>query len=304
MTDIAIGTKVFMRTEKVRKLLESIERTPIKQIYLADGGELTTEKEHLYDRDFAFDLRVIDLEYDAGLGKGRKEIVDHLGDEEYLLIVDSDNEVPENVTVLADQLDARPDVGGIAGNLIEPEKGRMFQNAKDLTEEGNVLVRSADIYDKTIEDVAGHPFVEFDFIPNAAMFRTACLRDYCWDPHYVIGKEHIDFYVGHWKQTDWTFGVCPEVLFNHYPGGDATYEAHRNSEEKKRRSDEYFHEKWGYEAVRTKRSYWFDTEPREQNTVFRRVKRVYRRDGFGGLVKKSMTAGPRIVRNALVHSQK
>jgi len=304
MTDIAVGTKVFMRTDKVRKLLESIEPTPIERVYLADGGEMTDEKKRLYGRDFPFDLRVLDLEYDAGLGKGRKEIVDHLEDERYLLIVDSDNEVPENVTILADQLEAMEDVGGIAGNLVEPEKGRMFQNAKDLKEEGNVLVRSADLRDKTIETVAGHPFVEFDFIPNAAMFRTECVREYCWDPYYRIGKEHIDFYVGHWKQTDWTFGVCPEVLFNHYPGGDATYQSHRNSEEKKGRSDDYFHEKWGYDAVRTDRSYWFDTEPVERNTLPRRARRVYRREGLRGLLRKSLADGPRVLRNALANRRK
>lgn len=299
MSDIAIGAKVFMRTEKVRQLLESIEYTPIKRVYLADGGVMTADKEELYNRDFPFELDIIDLKYDAGLGKGRKEIVDRLKNERYLLIVDSDNEVPENVTILADQLSARPDIGGIAGCLVEPEKGRMFQNAKDFTEKGDVLVRSADLEEKTIEDVAGHPFVEFEFIPNVALFRTECLQDYCWDPHYRIGKEHIDFYVGHWKQTNWKFGICPEVLFYHYPGGDSIYEAHRNSEEKNRRSDEYFNQKWGYRAVRTDQSYWFDTARTERNTLIRRARNHYQREGLASLMKKSMIDGPRIIRNTI-----
>jgi hypothetical protein len=182
---------------------------------------------------------------------------------------------------------------------VEPNRGRVFQSAKDLKEEGNVLVRSADIKEKTIEIVAGHPFVEFQFIPNAAMFRTACLEDYCWDPNYVISREHVDFYVGHWKQTDWRFGVCPGVTFCHYPGGDSTYESNRHSTEKRDRSRAYFSEKWGYETVRTDRSFWFDTESTRQTTLLHRAQRVYRRQGLGGLIKKSATDGPRILRNAL-----
>lgn len=299
MGDIAVGTKVFTRTEKLRGLLESVERTDIDRIYLADDGEMTAEKEVLYDHEFNFELRVIDLEYDAGLGRGRKEIVESLEGEDYLLIVDTDHEVPRNVEVLADQLAADSSIGGIAGTLVEPERGRVFQSAKDLREEGSILVRSADIEKKTIEEVAGYPFVQFQFIPNAAMFRTDCLDDYCWDPNYVIGKEHIDFYVGHWKKTDWRFGVNPAVTFNHYPGGDRAYVDNRHSNEKKTRSDLYFREKWGYEAVRTDRSYWFDTESVEQKTLSDRAYRVYSQDGMGGLLKKSLDVGSRIIKHRI-----
>ena len=299
MADIAVGTKVFTRTDKLRDLLVSVERTDIDKVYLADDGEMTVEKERLYDREFAFDLVLIDLEYDAGLGKGRKEIVDQLGDEEYLLIVDTDHEIPRNVDVLAEQLEADRSIGGIAGTIVEPERSRVFQSAKNFREEGDVLVRSADINQKTIEKIAGYPFVEFQFIPNAALFRTDCLDDYCWDPNYVIGKEHVDFYVGHWKQTDWRFGVCPTVTFSHYPGGDQSYKSNRHSENKKDQSRRYFREKWGYEAVRTEQSYWFDTESVGRNTLSDRIRRVYLRHGVVGLIEKSLESGPRIVRNRL-----
>jgi|AntRauTorcE11898_2_1112593.scaffolds.fasta_scaffold10214_2 GT2 family glycosyltransferase len=299
MADIAVGTKVFTRTKKLQQLLDSIEQTDIDRVYIADDGKRTPEKERVYEREYDFELDVIELEYDAGLGRGRKEIVDRLQDETYLLIVDTDHEVPPNVSVLADQLAADPSIGGIAGTIVEPEHGRVFQSAKDFREEGEVLVRSADLQTKRIESIAGYPFTEFDFIPNAAMFRTACLDDYCWDPNYVIGKEHIDFYVGHWKQTDWRFGVCPSVCFNHFPGGDTTYETNRNSREKLEQSERYFQKKWGYEAVRSDRSYWFDTEPIRVETFVDRAKRVYSEDGFSGLVRKSAVVAPRMLKNIL-----
>lgn len=299
MVDIAVGTKVFTRTNKLGNLLLSINETDIDRVYLADDGEMTAEKESLYSREFDFELRVIDLEYDAGLGKGRREIVDQLDDENYLLIVDTDHEIPVNVSILADQLDQDPSIGGIAGTLVEPGRGRIFQSAKDLHEEGKVLVASADTQEKTIESISDYPFIEFDYLPNAAMFRVEALEDYCWDPNYVIGKEHMDFYVGHWKQTDWRFGVCPGVLFNHYPGGDTTYVTNRHSIEKSTNAESYFFQKWGYVAVRRDRSYWFDTEPIFVDSVPRRILRVYRSHGLSGLIFKSLADGPRVLKNTL-----
>jgi len=297
MVDIAVGTKVFMRTQKLQRLLESIEQTPIERVYVADGGEITPEKEQLYDREFDFDLHLIDLEYDAGLGKGRKEIVEQLDEEKYLLIVDSDNEVPRNVTVLADQLEELPEVGGIAGSMVEPKKGRLYQSAKDLREDGNTLVASADINEKEIQMVSGYPFVEFQYLPNITMFRKEAVEEYCWDPKYKIGKEHMDFFVGHWKKTNWKFGVCPAVLFNHYPGGSAEYQSNRDSTKKHEQGERYFYDKWGYERVRRIQSYWYDTESVQRATLSNRAKDVYSEQGLSGLFSKTIKTGSRMVRD-------
>ena len=89
-------------------------------------------------------------------------------------------------------------------------------------------------------------FIEFDFIPNAAVFRKDCLEEYSWDPNYTIGGEHLDFYVGHWKETDWRFGICPNVSFQHFPGGSPEYLTERTNTNKLRASYQYFGEKWGY----------------------------------------------------------
>lgn len=265
MRSIALGVVVFQRTEKLENLLRSVG-PPVQRVYVADNGEVTQEKMRLYDLDYEFDLEVIDLEYDSGLGHGRNEIVKQLT-EDYLIIVDNDMEMPANVSVLADQLESNPDLGGVCGVLIED--GNVSGSCCDLYEERNLIIK--DIREeKRFELLGGHPFVEFDFIVNAAMFRNECLEDYSWDSRYRIGIEHIDFYVGHMKQTDWTFGICPAVVFPHYPGGDATYMAERNSVEKLTESKQYFLEKWGYRQYLSIQSSWVEsfTDPRLQGWRF------------------------------------
>lgn len=247
--EIALMTKLFTRTAKLRQLLQSVPPV-IDTVYVADDGNPDSEDRDVYTiaTDASYDLEVIDLPFDAGLGRGRKEIVDR-ADEEYLLLLDSDMEVPANVNLLIDALEAAPSFGGIAG--LPREFGEVSGLCHDLREEtrkdNTYLIR--DFNNRPIETYSGVDIRPFDFIPNAALFRRKCLEDYCWDPAYVIAREHIDFYVGHWKKTDWRFGVAPTVEIPHYPGGSDSYMANRHNMMKKQRSKKYFRKKWGYDAV-------------------------------------------------------
>ncbi|WP_265108317.1 glycosyltransferase family 2 protein [Halosolutus halophilus] len=250
---VALGVKVFNRTEKLEALLESVPADEYDVVYVADDGR-TEERTHLYERAWPFDLELIDLPYDAGLGPGRNAIVDALS-EEYLTIVDSDHEVPTNAAMLVRQLEARPDFGGISGLLLE--HGRIQGLCHDLFEEGDVLVR--DTGSKTAETVAGYPLVAFDFVPNVVTFRRACLEERAWDENYVIGREHLDFFVGHWRGTDWRFGTCPAVLFPHHPGGGSEYDSNRLDRTKLLASKSYFREKWGYDQI-VAREFWLGNQ--------------------------------------------
>ena len=254
MPEIALGTKVFSRAGRLGSLFDSLQQTSIDSVYIADDGKPSEEKTSLYEANYEFNLKVLDLEYDAGLGYGRNRIVEE-SEEPYLLIVDSDHQVPPNVDRLVDQLDARPDLGGVAGLLFEREK--ISGTCHDLYRQEDVLVR--DIRgQKEVQRLAGEPLVEFDFIPNACLFRRECLEDRMWDPEYVIGKEHLDFYWTHRQETDWTFGVNPTVLFDHYPGGDTNYVTNRESAEKLYHSKRYFLDKWELRAIVLGRTDWTD----------------------------------------------
>jgi hypothetical protein len=267
MSDIAVGATVFQREEKVARLLASIDaESPIETVYLGDNGELTDRKQEIYSREFPFELEVLDLEYDSGLGHSRRKIVER-SDEPYLLIVDNDVEITHNVAQFQTILRHRTDLGGVGGILIEDD--RIRSDCHDLFERGQLLLK--DIREpKQVQEVAELPLVEFDQIQNVAMYRRECLEDYCWDSEYTIGWEHTDFFVGHQKQTDWSFGLCPEVMFRHYPGGDTSYISKRRNKERLRASKQYFLEKWGYKQVLNGQVNWLQTHsglPTKQRLV-------------------------------------
>lgn len=267
MADVALGTKLFSRTDKLRNLLSSVTSDSIGRAYVAHDGEWNAEKESLFDSEFTTEVSLINLEYDAGVSVGKNSVADAVN-EEFLLMVDSDHRIPENIDLLIRQLEARPNLGGIAGSIVEPERARIWQSGKNLYESGDGLIRDASgAID--IEFVADAPLVKFDFVPSAILLRVDCLEDYRWDESYVVGSEHLDFHVGHWKRTDWEFAISPQVLFEHYPGGDTAYMSarHGNNVHEGR---EYFRSKWGYEYVRDKQAYWYDTADTDLPTKLRR----------------------------------
>ncbi|MFB6121131.1 MAG: glycosyltransferase family 2 protein, partial [Halobacteriaceae archaeon] len=245
--ELTVGTKLFTRETKLKQLLQSIPET-VDRVIVADDGPVNAADRDVFNLvNDRLDLTVLNLEADAGLGAGRQAILEECGSD-YLCIVDTDMEVPTNVTTLVDILDATPSLGGLSGFLRE--SGELTGLFHDLyeTADGDLLIRDVR-EEKERVSTAGGDYVPFNFVPNAAVFRTECLRDYGWDTEYVIGREHLDFYLGHWKQTEWKFGVCPDVAFPHYPGGSTSYMDDRRSSLKLRASRAYFREKWGYHSV-------------------------------------------------------
>lgn len=281
MSSVALGTTVFARTDDLRRLLESISGEFVDHVYVADDGD-SDERSDLYARSFPFELTVFDLAYDAGVGEGRNRIARELT-EEYLLLVDSDHRLPPNVEVLRTQLDAAPELGGVAGTIMEPERGRVWNPGSDFSEhtdgDETTLRRTDDVDDREIRTVAGHPLVEFDFTATMSLFRRACVKESPWDDRFVIGGSHLDFYLGHYHETAWTFATCPSVCFPHYPGGDDHYAANRWSDEKLSRDYRWLREKWGYDRIDTRKD-WFDSDLEiGGRTLAERAARVYAREG-------------------------
>ncbi len=249
-SEIALGVKVFYRTQKLNDLLNSIEGHPISTVYVADDGK-TEERRHLYDKEYSFNLKLLDLEYDAGQGYGHEKIAEVMN-EDYLLLTDPDHRII-NINPLMSILSGRKDLGGVAG-LLYKTNGQIQGNAHDLYEYGNTLVRDIN-NNKNLQYVEEHPLVEFDFVPGVGLFRREALEDYSWDPEYVIGKDHLDFYVGHWRETDWNFAVYPGLVLFHNPGGSSDYLSFRLDTRKTWHGKSYFLKKWGYDQI-VMRDHW------------------------------------------------
>lgn len=259
MSSVTLCVPYFMRKERLRALLESAQ-SRVNHIVVADQSEGDGDVQEISE-DLHCEVTVVDLEYDAGLGRCRLEAYREAKEySDYILVADSDHELTGDHLDLLCQLEAAPEYGGLAGNLVEPDHSRFWQSAKDFVEKEGYLVRTAGM-EKEMKMVADQPLVEFDFIPWPSLIRVECLEDYAWDPDYPRSRLHADFFVGHWKKTDWKFGINPEVSFRHYPGGDSEYERERYESGKTAEALNRFRDKWGYKKMlgHENNNYWFDT---------------------------------------------
>ncbi len=255
---ISTRREVFKRTTALERLLESASVLDISTAYVADDGERENRSE-IYEKDWPFDLEIIDLEYDAGVGAGRHAIVEQL-EEPYLMMADPDITLPPTITSLTTVLEDDASLGAVAPLLIESGRPKAFCHDFAEAKNGSVLRRG--VWKRPpVETIAERLLLRWDFIPNTAVYRREALADYHWDPAYVNAKDHLDMFVGHWKRTDWEFGICPEVIARHADVSENSeeYQLERGSRIKAQDAKSYFLEKWSYRQVLLEGT-WFDWE--------------------------------------------
>ena len=255
LEDVTVGLKTFYRTKKLEMTLNSLIGLGVKEVIVTDDGPEDPIKEEIYEKMRQYlPLKVLKLPYNTGVGYGRKEIVKHTKTE-YLLIIDDDMKVPNNVSFLKSILERDKLIGGVSGCLIEYGKPKC--GAHNLDCKDRFLIRYDPDNIKINITEEGIPYVYFDFIPNSALFRTRTIKDYCWDENYIINFEHLDFYWGHKQLGKWKFAATPTVFFEHYPGGSKTYKKFRLNKERYKKSREYFLKKWDLKGIISiKRGFW------------------------------------------------
>ena len=260
LEDVTVGLKTFYRTKRLEMTLNSLIGLGVKEVIIADDGPDDPIKEEIYEKMRQYlPLKVLKLPYDAGLGYGRKEIVKHTKTE-YLLIIDDDMKVPNNIYFLKNILERDKLLGGVSGCWIE--YGNPKCDAYNLDCRDRFLIRHDPDNIKINITEEGIPYVYFDFIPNSALFRRRAIKDYCWDENYIINFEHLDFYWGHKQLGKWKFAATPTVFFEHYPGGSKTYKKFRLSKERYKKSREYFLKKWDLKGIISiKRGFWWQNVP-------------------------------------------
>lgn len=234
MTEIAIGVPMFTREQALENLLASVPEY-VSTVYIADNGRDTMRD--CYHETYPFTLHVIELPYDCGIAQCRRAITDRCS-EAYLWIGDNDMQFTSDhdLRILQAILDENPRLGGVSGWLLEGDSVRA--GARDLEMHGSTAIKEA--VDTPEIEHAPYPFARFDFIPQAALFRTECFDDYTYDPE-LRNTEHLDFFVGH-QATDWEFASTPAVLIRHHRDIDSEYRATRGDDHA---DFELTAEKWG-----------------------------------------------------------
>lgn len=176
-----------------------------------------------YRRIFRKRIKIIKIGFDSGAAKSRKAGFME-SEADYVFIIDDDIYLPPNAPKIAEILKENPDVGGVSFLLKDGEN--IVCTAGDIENtKGHVRV-NVDIKQKTIHKTSsGLRFILFDYIPNCALFRRACLEDYAWDEFFKI-EDHPDFYLTHKRLGKWRFAVALDciAIHDHRKGEKTVYQ--------------------------------------------------------------------------------
>lgn len=251
---IAVGVPVFSRTDALAQLLGSLPEY-VETVYVADNGT-TADRRELYDSDWPFSVSLIDLPYDCGIGACRHAIAEAVT-EPYLFVCDNDMEItrPGDLRLLRSVLETNDGLGGVSGWLVEGDTVRA--GARDLEETGDTVLKSAREHAEIEHDPV--PFARWEFIPQAALFRSNVFDTYTYDPD-MYNTEHIDFFYGHAQAGDWEFASTPAVLVQHHRNIDPEY---RDKRGKNHVDFDRTAAKWGFDnAAPAAESDWCTTRER------------------------------------------
>lgn len=241
---VSCGIKSFLREKKLAACLDALVDKGFKEVIVVDDGPISTAKREVYQTyEKSLPLTLIEPPFDTGISAGRNLLIDHCTTP-YILVLDDDQIVPDNIRDLYTIMEHDKSLGGIAGFWNEYDKPRC--GATNLYYSGNYIVK--DIRKPSARLTCGLlSYFLYDFIPNSTLFRLACLQDIRWDPFYKIGSEHLDFYLAHKKLGRWKFAVTPDVVIRHDPREPETEyrDDFRKNDTRLNTSFNYLKSKWG-----------------------------------------------------------
>jgi len=199
--DLSIGITTILRPACLFRLLNSLEGIEV-EVFVAD------QNKEISNRYNDYDVQVLDMNYDAGVGKARNAIIDEI-DTEYLMFLDDD--------IIADPSDIR---GLYCTMKTNPEFG--WVSPLFHLVERYVVVSSAanwEILDDTLSQVFQKPFpgdglVEVDQPAAVGIFKTSIFDNVMWTEEIKIGREHLIFALDS-KDESWEKGMFNSLYFEH-----------------------------------------------------------------------------------------
>ena len=181
----------------------------------------------------------------SGLGFKRAVLAD-LADTEYVCFVDNDIQVqPNSLEFQVKALEDNHELAAVSGFAIHDGELPKFSGVADLVFFGNILTKIHYSTNRILSDGSDGLF-HVDYIPiGYTTFRACALEDVAFDPHYLIGYEHLDTFL-QLRRKGWKFAVHKNSFFVDMAAeSPEDYRVFRKDITRILASKSYFAKKWG-----------------------------------------------------------
>ena len=286
---ICAHINAFMRPDKFEICLQCAATAGLEHILVGYDGP-----EELYEQhksicnsyiDKVEELRIIKYPFNFGLSATRNALIDETNDCQFILQLDDDNYVPRNVLDTTKFLEKHDKIGMVGLGCVKLD-GHMMSDATDFEIVDGFLIKTIK-RPKETEQSMGLLFIyPFEYIPNIAIFKRAVFDDIRWDNKYIIGGEHVDFYLNLKENTYWKSALCASLLGIHDhdpppPISDCNnisgYKGYRWGENRFE-SERYFIKKWrlkgfvGWKRMFIDNKRYENTMNIEENNIRKKIK--------------------------------
>jgi cytidyltransferase-like protein len=254
---LAVGIKTFYREEALFRTVASVKKAvpPPFRLYIADDSPPTAKKDAFYAALEAEGHRVLRLPLNSGISYGRNSIVAAIDSEDRILMMDDDIEIGDKALVakLGHVLDDRPDIGVVAGVLVNEGAGQMivsdgYSHGLKFEFDAAGYLRRWPVLWGPVGDGGGKGggrFAEADQVINFFLARREVFETTRWDDRIKVEYEHLDFFLSLHKEGRWKSAVCFDARAVHQRTiqSDAYMMARRSG------SIAYLLQKWNLAAV-------------------------------------------------------
>ncbi|MCE7738385.1 MAG: glycosyltransferase family 2 protein [Candidatus Heimdallarchaeota archaeon] len=255
---VVANIKTFIRPKKFRTCLECVVNAGVKYIIVGYDGFDSLYEEHLqicHEFDDNAQITFKRYPFNFGLANVRNAMYNE-ANKPFILQVDDDNYIPSNTLEVVPFLEKHPEIGGVGLGWIytQDEKPTITMDAVDLEIVGNCLLKTMK-NPKNAERMGSLYFVyPFEYIPNIAIFRRGMFEEIQWDNNYIIGGEHVDFYLNLKNRTKWQMAICLSTYAIHDFGPDKDREKEEyiafRAGKNWQASEDRFAKKWGISKKR------------------------------------------------------
>ena len=248
-SEVTAIIKCFMRPDKFEQCLRAAINAGIKKVIVGYDGPDEYWNEH--EEITAFYSEIVDTDlhrykFNIGLSYVRNRMVE-LTKTDFIMLLDDDNYIPSNTLEIISFLKNHRSLGACALGWIDMS-GRTMIDAFDIELNDGYILRTLN-NPKKVECYNNLAFIyPFDFIPNCALFKREVFDNIQWDEHFIISREHEDFYMSAKSNKTYAFSICPSLYAIHDFGGDTDFMGYRTGNEVKKAA-EYFKQKWNIKGI-------------------------------------------------------
>jgi GT2 family glycosyltransferase len=215
--DVSILLKTFLRDEKLFNSIDAIRHNISEvQMIIVDDGEMTVEKEVIYDDLGQEGHKIIRLPFDSGFGKKSNAGIAAL-DRSFLLISSDDFDhrldgVKVGIETMLSTLDQNPELSIVSGRLSNrgPYEFHLVE------------------YDGIVEEKPVHlwdyeygPYVPCDVTVNFSLIRRSVFDKIRFDDEEIIGEGGHGAFFYDCKKAGIRVGWIPGVEISEQTGRDS-----------------------------------------------------------------------------------